>query len=86
MPFSLPGTVTQQNAALLEKEGLMGLATLHSVDCALLMDFDSSLLEVLLSWQKALQSKGERLTIVNAPEKLKILAGVYDVSELLGLA
>ena len=86
MPYSLPDIVTQQNAVNLEKEGLMDLVALRSVDCSLLADFDSSLLAVLLSWQKALQSEGQRLTIVNAPEKLKILAGVYDVSALLGLA
>jgi phospholipid transport system transporter-binding protein len=41
---------------------------------------------VLLAWQKKLQSDGQQITVQNAPEKLTVLAGVYGVSELLGLS
>ena len=41
MPYSLPDIVTQQNAVNLEKEGLMDLVALRSVDCSLLADFIS---------------------------------------------
>lgn len=85
MPFLLPASVTQDNVVQLEKEGLLNLATLRTVDCASLKDFDSTVLTVLLAWQKKLQADGQQITIQNAPEKLTVLAGVYGVSELLGM-
>lgn len=85
MPFFLPKTVTQENALQLEKEGLLNLASLKTVDCSNLNDFDSTVLTVLLAWQKKLQADGHFISIEHAPEKLKVLAGLYGVSALLGL-
>ncbi|MBU3605919.1 STAS domain-containing protein [Polynucleobacter sp. MWH-Creno-3A4] len=85
MPFFLPKTVTQENALQLEKEGLLNLASLQMVDCSALKDFDSTVLTVLLAWQKKLQTDGHSLVVEHAPEKLKVLAGLYGVSALLGL-
>ena len=86
MPFLLPVSVTQDNVVQLEKDGLLNLATLRSVDCSNLKDFDSTVLTVLLAWQKKLQADGQRISVQHAPEKLKVLAGVYGVAELLGLS
>jgi phospholipid transport system transporter-binding protein len=85
MPFYLPQIVTQENALQLQKEGLSNLATLRNVDCSSLKDFDSTVLTVLLAWQKVLQADGQGISVEHAPEKLKVLAGVYGVSALLGL-
>jgi phospholipid transport system transporter-binding protein len=85
MPFSLPQKVVQENALLLEKEGSLNLANLRVIDCSSLKDFDSSVLTVLLAWQKRLQADGQSLSVEHAPEKLKVLASVYGVSALLGL-
>jgi phospholipid transport system transporter-binding protein len=85
MPFFLPKTVTQENALQLEKEGLLNLASLKTVDCSALKDFDSTVLTVLLAWQKKLQADGHFISVEHAPEKLKVLAGLYGVSALLGL-
>lgn len=85
MPFLLPKIVTQENALQLQKEGLLNAATLRTVDCSSLKDFDSTVLTVLLAWQKKLQADGHSITVEHAPEKLKVLAGVYGVSALLGL-
>ena len=85
MPFSLPRTVNQVNALQLQKEGLLNVANLSTVDCSSLADFDSTVLTVLLAWQKKLQTEGQSIAIEHAPEKLKVLAGVYGVSDLLGL-
>jgi len=85
MTFSLPKTVTQANALQLEKEGSLNLADLRVIDCSLLKDFDSTVLTVLLEWQKRLQVEGHSLSVKHAPEKLKVLASVYGVSALLGL-
>lgn len=86
MPFLLPSSVTQDNVLQLEKDGLLNLATLRVVDCCNLKDFDSTVLTVLLAWQKKLQADGQQLAVQNAPEKLIVLAGVYGVAQLLGLS
>lgn len=85
MPFPLPQIVTQENALQLQKEGLLNIATLNTIDCSALIDFDSTVLTVLLAWQKKLQADGDSLTIEHPPEKLKVLASVYGVSAMLGL-
>ena len=85
MPFLLPVSVTQDNVLQLEKDGLLNLATLQTVDCIQLKEFDSTVLTVLLAWQKKLHAIGQQVSVQNAPEKLKVLAGVYGVAELLGL-
>jgi phospholipid transport system transporter-binding protein len=85
MTFSLPTTVTQENVLQLEKEGLLNLSNLKTIDCSGLKDFDSTVLTVLLAWQKKLRADGQSLSVVHAPEKLKVLASVYGVSALLGL-
>lgn len=85
MPFLLPKTVTQENALQVQKDGLLNLASLRTVDCSSLKDFDSTVLTVLLAWQKKLSTQGQALTVLQAPEKLKVLASVYGVSALLGL-
>lgn len=86
MPFLLPVSVTQDNAVQLEKDGLLNLPSLRTVDCINLKDFDSTVLIVLLAWQKKLQADGQQISVQNVPEKLTVLASVYGVSELLGLA
>ena len=86
MPFFLPISVTQNNVLQLEKDGFLNLASLRTIDCANLKDFDSTVLTVLLAWQKKLQADGQQISVQNAPEKLTVLAGVYGVAELLGLS
>ena len=85
MPFLLPKIVTEENALQLQKEGLLNSPSLQLIDCSALKDFDSTVLTVLLAWQKKLLSKGKPIAIEHAPEKLKVLAGVYGVAALLGL-
>jgi phospholipid transport system transporter-binding protein len=85
MPFLLPKKVTQETALQLQKEGLLNGSNLRSIDCSELKDFDSTVLTVLLAWQKKLMAEGQSISIEYAPEKLKVLAGVYGVATLLGL-
>jgi len=85
MPFLLPQTVTQETALQLQKDGLLNIASLRTIDCSALKDFDSTVLTVLLAWQKQLQADGQSLALESPPEKLKVLANVYGVSALLGL-
>ena len=85
MPFLLPKQVTQENALQLQKEGLLNSPNLQSIDCSALKDFDSTVLTVLLAWQKKLMTEGKTIKVEHAPEKLKVLAGVYGIATLLGL-
>jgi phospholipid transport system transporter-binding protein len=85
MPFLLPKKVTQENALQLQKEGLLNSPSLRSIDCSELKDFDSTVLTVLLAWQKKLLTEGQSISVEHAPEKLKVLAGVYGIAALLGL-
>ena len=85
MPFLLPKKVTQETALQLQKEGLLNSPNLQLIDCSALNDFDSTVLTVLLAWQKELKNEGKSISIEHAPEKLKVLAGVYGVAALLGL-
>ena len=85
MPFFLPQVVTQENALQIQQEGISNLAKLKNIDCSSLKEFDSTVLTVLLSWQKMLQAEGQSISVEHAPKKLKVLAGVYGVSALLGL-
>jgi len=85
MPFLLPKKVTQENALQLQKDGLLNSLGLRSIDCSELKDFDSTVLTVLLAWQKKLVTEGKSISIENAPAKLKVLAGVYGVAAMLGL-
>ena len=64
MPFLLPVSVTQENVLQLQKDGLLNLAALRTVDCSNLKDFDSTVLTVLLAWQKKLQADGSRVAMV----------------------
>ena len=86
MQFLLPVSVTQDNAVQLERDGLLNLPTLSTIDCASLKDFDSTVLTVLLSWRKKLQADGRQICLKNTPETLTVLAGLYGVAELLGLS
>ena len=85
MPFLLPKKVTQENALQVQKDGLLNGSSLRSIDCSELNDFDSTVLTVLLAWQKKLVAEGQAISIERAPEKLKVLAGVYGVAALLGM-
>jgi phospholipid transport system transporter-binding protein len=53
------------------------------LSAAVLEDFDSSALSVLLSAARVTQQFGLRLALVEAPQKLRDLAGVYGVGDLL---
>jgi phospholipid transport system transporter-binding protein len=85
MSFALPQQVTQANAGEVTKQGGLALVQTDRVDCAALSDFDSSVLAVLLAWRRQLQERNQSLIVLNPPAKLRVLAGVYGVTDLLGL-
>jgi len=58
-------------------------AALWSLDAAALQHFDSSALAALLAVARLLQARGGRLQVLHMPLRLRELAALYGVSELL---
>jgi len=54
-----------------------------SLDAAALQHFDSSALAALLAVARLLQARGGRLQLLHMPLRLRELAALYGVSELL---
>ncbi len=54
-----------------------------SLDAAALQHFDSSALAALLAVARLLQARGGRLQVLHMPLRLRELAALYGVSELL---
>jgi phospholipid transport system transporter-binding protein len=85
MSFSLPDCVNQENAMLVREQGKAMLEQSQTIACSALVDFDSSVLAVLMAWQRDLSIENKEIKLLNPPEKLKVLARVYGISHLLGL-
>jgi len=95
--YVLPKVVNLQNATMVEKQGSEMLTQTSKiqtleVDCQALTDFDSSLIAICIAWQKqiSMQSQNTRdaqnsLQLIHAPEKLRILARVYGVDDILSI-
>ena len=85
MTFALPACVNQGNALSLQQRGLSDIKQSQTIDCTALIDFDSSVLAVLMAWQRELSPLQKTLRLLHPPEKLKVLARVYGIADLLGL-
>lgn len=85
MDYLLPACVNQSNAMQVQDEGLAIVRQSQRVDCSALVDFDSSALAVLIAWQRELTFFQQNLYLIKPPEKLKVLARVYGIANLLGL-
>ena len=82
--FETAATLTHESARSALDAGLSRIAAgATEVDCALLKQFDSSALAVLLAWQRAAAARGAALTVVNLPSGLASLAQAYGVDTLL---
>ncbi len=57
-----------------------------TVDAAGLQQFDSSALAVLLECRRLSEKSGRSFQLSNAPPRLRQLARLYGVAELLGIA
>ena len=66
--------------------GTAGAADAVVADASALQHFDSSALAVLLDLRRAAQRQGVTLTVQGLPERLRVLAGLYGVAELLPAA
>jgi phospholipid transport system transporter-binding protein len=83
-----PAVVTHARAnacakALREALRLSRGADWVQVDASALEQFDSSVLAVLLDCRRRVVAMGWRFTVAHLPERLRQLAGLYGVAELL---
>jgi len=85
MSFALPACVNQGNAMGLQQRGMVSIRQSQTIDCSALIDFDSSVLAVLMAWQRELHPIHQTLDLLNPPEKLKVLARVDGFSHVLDL-
>src|ERR1700722_8441701 len=82
--FETAATLTHESAKSALDAGLSRIvAGATEVDCASLKQFDSSVLALLLAWQRAAAARGAALTVVNLPSGLASLAQAYGVDTLL---
>ena len=80
--ISLPAVVNHQNAIEVRQTGLKQItAQENQVDASALVEFDSSIIAVLLAWLRI----NPNLQIVSAPDKLQVLSKVYGLDEVLQL-
>jgi len=87
---SLPATLTLAQASPTLRAlqaGLDGTAGggVFEVDAQAMAEFDTSALAVLLEVRRMAQARGLALSVVQAPPKLRQLAQLYGVQELLAL-
>ncbi|MFP5390256.1 MAG: lipid asymmetry maintenance protein MlaB [Gammaproteobacteria bacterium] len=75
-------TVSSARAAL--AQGVAAIKAGETVfDLGSIKLTDSSSVAVLLAWQRAARKAGSKLTFVNVPDSLTILAALYGVEDLL---
>ncbi len=83
----LPATLThaQAESCLSELRAQMGAGEGDfELDAAGLQAFDSSALAVLLACRRHAQASGREFSVLRMPERLRSLAHVYGVLDLLG--
>ena len=86
----LPAELTHAHAAACCRMLQQGLQTDPAVnvvaDAASLVRFDSSALAVLVDCRREALALGKTLSIKDLPARLRVLAGLYGVAELLPAA
>lgn len=85
MSWLLPQVATRTNATELLHQGFVMLEKNEQVfDGESLQKFDSTILAVMLAWQRAAQARQATLTFQNLPTKLVDLIQVYGVADIIG--
>lgn len=81
------GAVTIDNAVMLTKSGIALFDNQPLViDLDQVTEVDSTIVSVLLEWQRATRKNRHALQFINMPESLKSLIQLYGVAELIPLA
>jgi phospholipid transport system transporter-binding protein len=77
MQLPAKATIAEASALLAQLDGV------DEVDAGALQDFDSSTVALLLEARRRAHARGAALVVRNAPPKLRSLAQLYGVDELL---
>lgn len=84
--FQPGASFTFANAKTLLQAGLQAIAGGQAViDFAGLTTVDSSAVATLLAWRRAAQARSVPLAFSNAPDNLRSLIALYDVSALIDI-
>jgi phospholipid transport system transporter-binding protein len=83
---ALPANVTMQQAtaALRGIEAALAQGGDLTVDASALAEIDTSAVALLLHARRLARERGVGFVLRGAPEKLRVLAGLYGVESLLG--
>lgn len=86
--FALPASITQDQAQAVADNLTTNMAQLAadkgvSLNASALKHFDSSALAVVLACRRTVLELGGQFQVVGLPERLRTLAQVYGVTELL---
>ncbi len=87
--LTLPAVLTHAEAAAFAgglKPQLLAQAAEVVVDAAALRQFDSSALALLLECRRQAQAAGKAFSVQSAPQRLRELALLYGVAELIPAA
>jgi phospholipid transport system transporter-binding protein len=84
--FALAGDLRFENAARVLAEGDAAFGSLADaeIDLAGVARVDSAALALLLEWSASAREAGRSLRYRNVPEAIAALAGISEVSELIG--
>lgn len=85
--IALPARITmgEARAALADIAPRLAAAGSPVLDASALTELDSAALALLLDCRRQVMARGATLQISGAPPKLRQLAALYGVGELLGL-
>lgn len=78
-------TMAEARAALADMAPRLAAADAPVLDASPLVELDSAALALLLDCRRQVLARGATLQIAGAPPKLRQLAALYGVAELLGL-
>ena len=86
----LPAELTHEHAAaccrMLEQGIRTDVSPAVVADASALTRFDSSVLAVLLDCRREALARGKRFSVKGLPPRLRVLAGLYGVAQLLPAA
>lgn len=79
------GAMRLADAASLRDAGLALIPQAKSIDLSGVKDVDSAAIAVLLAWERASAGAAGPLPVTGAPEGLRSLSNLYEVSPFCGL-
>ncbi len=82
--LKVSGGLTMDTVPAMYAEGLSYLTKSNVVlDLSGVDDIDSSAVSLLLGWMRVAQQSKHELKVINLPDSLTTLAGLYGVAEML---